>query len=312
MKFSKIIGEVDTKEKEQLVENCQNRLSEIFSELSIGWDQKLLGSQMGGDPLLMQLVAPMTHYCDLSGFNYLPIKLAYKKIAKKLELNLPLSEEDEEVVIKRNEYKKKYPQIIDTAGTNGKVFYWAPQFVLSRSKIGIRLLVGHEGMHAGLFHPKRRGTRIPSLWNIAIDFKSNYNLLEDLRIRGFRRPEETFKELADFVNLEDYAAFVRDPYNPPEKMKPFSPRTSLERILEPNYLTTDYNDPIVLYAEPNLRKELRQPEAIYDYLLKQAPVCKKCGNMYCYKLPEDVQEMKRKLEKIQEQNAKEHRNTKKM
>lgn len=306
MKYTRIIGEVDSKEKEKLVIDSQNYLSEVFAELSTGWDTNLFGSTMGGDPLLMQLVAPMPHYCDLTGYNFIPLKKSYDKITRKRDLFLPLSEEDEETLLKIKEYKTKYRQIIDTAATDGKVFYWAPHFVLSKSKIGVRLLIGHEGTHAALLHPSRRGHRIPSLWNIAIDFKSNFNLFEDLRARKFKKPEETFKELADFVSLEDYAAFVRDPYNPPDKMIPFSPRAAIERMLSPSYVETDYEEPVLLYAEPDLRKEFRQPEVIYDYLMNQVPRCNECGKMFCYKVPEDVLEMKRILKKIQDHNAKEY------
>lgn len=306
MKFSKIIGKIDSDEKKQLVDKCQSYLSEVFAELSTGWDINLFGSKIGGDPLLMQLVAPMPHYCDLSGFDYIPIKKACKKIEKKIELYLPLTKEDEENLVKKQEYNRQFPQIIETAATDGKVFYWAPQFVLARSKLGVRLLIGHEGMHAALLHPNRRGHRIPSLWNIAIDFKANFNVIDDLRARRFRYPEGLFRELADFISIDEYAAFIRDPYNPPAKMLPFSPRFIIERSLRSDYLESSYEEPTILFAEPNLKDELRQPEAIYDYLLKQVPKCEDCGNLFCYKVPEDVKEMKLKLKKIQEQNAKEY------
>lgn len=306
MKFARVIGEVDSEEKEQLVIKCQGYLSDIFAELSTGWNTNLFGSGMGGDPLLMQLVAPMPHYCDLTGYNFLPLKKAYDKAIRKTDLFLPLNEEDIDIIRKVKEYKAKYKQIIDTAATDGKVFYWAPHFVLSKSKIGVRLLIGHEGTHAALLHPNRRGYRRASLWNIAIDFKSNFNVIEDLRARKFNRPEKVFKELADFVNLEDYASFVRDPYSPPSVMLPFSPRTAIQRMISPGYVEIDHNDPIALYAEPNLIKEMRQPEVIYDYLMSQAPRCEECGKMFCYKVPEDVQEMKIKLKKIQDNNAKEY------
>jgi hypothetical protein len=306
VKFSRIIGEVDTKEKEEVVYKCQDYLSEVFTELSTGWDITLFGSRIGGDPLLMQLVAPMPHYCDLTGLNFAPLKKAYNKIDRKNDLNLPLSEEDVETLIRVKEYKQKHPQIIDTAATDGRVFYWAPQFVLSKSKIGVRCLVGHEGNHAALLHPNRRGHRIPSLWNISIDFKANFNVIDDLRSRKFKKPELLFKELADYVTLEEYAAFVRDPYNPPDKMLPFSPRFALQKMLEPNYVEVGYEDPTVLYAEPHLRDEMRQPEVIYDYLMRQVPRCEECGNLFCYKVPDDVRELKKKVRKIQEQNAKEY------
>jgi hypothetical protein len=312
VKFTKIIGEIDSKEKEHLVNRCQGYLSEVFAELSTGWNMNLLGSKVGGDPLLMQLVAPMPHYCDITGIDLIPLRKAFDRTDRKDDLNLPLNEEDLASIIRYREYKKKYPQIVETAATDGKVFYWAPQFVTAKSKLGVRCLVGHEGMHAALLHPNRRGHRIPSLWNISIDFKANFNTIDDLRQRGFKRPEVLFKELADYVTLEDYAQFVRDPYNPPEKMLPFSPRSAIQRMLAPDYVDSNYVEPTVLYAEPNLHKDMSQPEVIYDHLMRQVPRCDECGKLFCYKVPEDVQEMKRKLKKIQEHNAKEYGTGKKV
>ena len=312
MKLSKIIGSTNSNNETKLISDSQGYLSQIFTELAAGWETNIFGSKIGGDPLLLQLVAAMPHYCDLTGYNYLPIKKAYSRASKKLELNEALSDEAEKAILANREYNIKYPDIIDTAATDGNVFYWAPHYVLSKSKFGIRLLIGHEGTHAELLHPNKRGSRIPGLWNISIDFKSNYNVISDLRARKFRNPEQLFKELSDFVSLEDYASFIRDPYNPPQKMIPFSPKYSLEMMLNPNYVDLDDELPTILFAEPNLKEDMLRPEAIYNYLLEQVPKCDECGRLFCYKVPEEIKKIKKQIKEIQDHNAKKYGTEKRM
>ena len=58
---------------------------------------------------------------------------------------------------------------LPTAATDGKFFYWNPEFVLKRSKIGLRLIAAHEAWHAIYMHPARIGRRNPKLWNICVD-----------------------------------------------------------------------------------------------------------------------------------------------
>lgn len=304
MIYSKIIGENNTEETKRLVQKSQEYLSDIFAELSTAWTNQAFGSRLGGDPFLMQLVMPLPHYCDLTGYLYAPIDRSFQRVSRKMDVAIPLNKEDNEIITKKREFKSKYPQIMNTAGTNGKIFYWAPDFLLSKSKVGVRLLINHEGMHAGLLHPKRRMHRSPALWNICIDYKANFNLFEDLRARGIHRPEEKFKELGDYITLNEYSQFVRDPYNPPPKMEELSPTGSLKRMLDPDYVDKEVKNPFLLYADPNLSGDMLQPESIYAYLMSQAPICKKCGKQFCYKKSEEYKDLESKLTKIREQNVK--------
>lgn len=302
MKFYKIVGDVKTPEAEKIIEKCQTVLSEAFTEISGGSAIKL-GSKFGGDPLIMQLVVPMNHYCDMSGYNYLSFKKPIGKIQRKLDLAVPISKEDKELLEEEVAFKKKHRYILETAATNGKEYFWAPHFVVSKSKVGVRLLIYHEGMHSALMHPNRRGHRNPDLWNKAIDYKANHNAMCDIRAKTGADPKVLFKELGDYITIEEYASFIRDPYNPPEKMKKISPRYQIERMLEKDYIEKDDEPPFLLFADPVIPKDLEQPEAIYNYLLKQAPKCNECGKTK-YKVPEDIKEKKLKIKHIRESNAK--------
>ena len=119
MKFSKVIGKVDQK----LVEQAEDKLSQVFLELGTRYTNEHVGTGMGGDPLIFGLMYPVEHVCTM---------------------NIP------------------------TAATDGKRYYWNPKFVLKQSKIGLRIVCGHEAWHALYMHPQRRGSRLPKLWNLSL------------------------------------------------------------------------------------------------------------------------------------------------
>src|SRR5271167_3613900 len=142
MKFSRIVGKIDPK----LVSQAEDKLSKVFLELGVRYDNEHVGSGMGGDPLIFSLMYPVDHVCTL---------------------NIP------------------------TAATDGKRYYWNPKFIMKQSRIGLRIICAHEAWHAIYMHPARRGSRIPKLWNIAVDYIVNGTIMEDFKHRKMP-PEETF------------------------------------------------------------------------------------------------------------------------
>ena len=66
----------------------------------------------------------------------------------------------------------------DTAGTDGKHFYYNKEFILGLNKKELEFLFGHEVMHCVYDHMERRGSRDPNLWNIAADHVINLELVE--------------------------------------------------------------------------------------------------------------------------------------
>ena len=59
---------------------------------------------------------------------------------------------------------------IDTAATDGKMFYYNPYFIKALSTPERSWIIIHEVMHAALKHIWRCGSRIPEKWNYACDY----------------------------------------------------------------------------------------------------------------------------------------------
>lgn len=291
MQFTKILGKVDRK----IIDKSETQLSAVFTELAINYERRNYGSKIGGDAVIYQLVYPQPHIADCQALEF---DAEIAKIKSNAERSI-INEQEKDLIIK--ELKSKFGnRLLRTAATNGKVFYWAPQFINSLSLIGVRLVVGHEAWHGLYMHPSRRGSRNPGLWNIAVDFKVNFTLMEDLKARGFYQPDEIFKkELGNFVTLEEYASFLKDPFNPPAKLASWNPIHSLRKMANPGYQDpNNKNEPTMYYAEPKLSDTLKKPENIYEYLWSSVPVCKTCGKRPAW---HKSKEYKKLVEKINEQ-----------
>jgi hypothetical protein len=298
MKFNQILGKCDP----SIVLESSERLSATFTELAMGYKTKAFGSKMGGDVFLHQLVSPLKQVCDARA-------LEFDEEVEKMKSNPSLEEltkkEKEELI---QEIKQQLGgKLLRTAATNGTTFFWAPQFINKLSRIGLRLVVGHEGWHAIYMHPTRRGSRGKALWNIAVDFKVNFTLMEDLRMREFYNADDIFRtELGDFITLEEYANFLKDPFNPPQKLANWNPTESMKKMLNPGYETSGAKGQSFYYAEPKLSDELKRPENIYDYLLSKIPKCNTCGKVGVWKKPKEYLDMEKELSEINEKATQEH------
>lgn len=252
MKFSRVIGKVDPK----LVQQAEDKLSQVFLELGTRYNNEHVGTGMGGDPLIFGLMYPVEHVCTM---------------------NMP------------------------TAATDGKRYYWNPKFVLKQTRIGLRIICGHEAWHAIYMHPQRRGSRLPKLWNIAVDYIVNGTVMDDFKARKMDAKENFTKHLGKYMTLAQYAELLKDPFNPPkgfEDLKPgeedvADPGVSLpgptqDRELTPRELKElerREKKPKFYYADPDLDEEMRRPERIYDFLYNLLPKCPKCGSVGVYKMP---------------------------
>jgi len=67
---------------------------------------------------------------------------------------------------------------LQTAGTDGRHFYYNREFLESLDKSEMEFLMGHEVMHCVYDHMDRRGSRDPQLWNCAGDFVINLDLVD--------------------------------------------------------------------------------------------------------------------------------------
>jgi predicted metal-dependent peptidase len=187
-----------------------------------------------------------------------------------------------------------------TAATDGKRFYWNPKFVLKQSRIGLRIICGHEAWHAIYMHPSRRGSRLPKLWNIAVDYIVNGTVMDDFKARKMNAAEMFQKHLGKYMTLMQYAEMLKDPFKkikgfeevdpmvdgaPPEVELP-SPAEDRElsareiKELEKREKQTKF-----YFADPDLEEEMKRPEKIYDLLYALLPKCPKCGRVGMYQPP---------------------------
>jgi len=187
-----------------------------------------------------------------------------------------------------------------TAATDGKRYYWNPKFILKQSRIGLRIVCAHEAWHAIYMHPQRRGSRLPKLWNIAVDYIVNGTVMEDFKARKMDPADNFQKHLGKFMTLAQYAEMLKDPF---AKQKGFDeidpladtsapvvelPGPNVDRDLtleEQKELERREKVVRFYYADPNLEDDMKRPEKIYDFLYNLLPKCPKCGSVGVYKNP---------------------------
>jgi predicted metal-dependent peptidase len=252
MKFSKVIGKVDPK----LVQQAEDKLSQVFLELGTRYNNEHIGTGMGGDPLIFGLMYPVEHVCTM---------------------NMP------------------------TAATDGKRYYWNPKFVLKLSRIGLRIVCAHEAWHAIYMHPTRRGSRIPKLWNIAVDYIVNGTVMDDFKARKMDPKDNFTKHLGKYLTLAQYCELLKNPFKPIKGMEDIQPTMDdvngpaidLPAANEDRELTVEEQKelerrekkPKFYYADPDMDEEMRRPEKIYDMLYALLPKCPKCGSIGMYQPP---------------------------
>jgi predicted metal-dependent peptidase len=73
---------------------------------------------------------------------------------------------------------------IETMATDGRFMYFNPEFVNRLNEEEIKGVTAHEVWHCALRHMTRRGHRDPTKWNLATDFRINYDCIE----AGFKLP----------------------------------------------------------------------------------------------------------------------------
>jgi predicted metal-dependent peptidase len=195
---------------------------------------------------------------------------------------------------------------IPTAATDGRRFYWNPQWVCNISLLGNRLASYHESGHALYMHPQRRGSRIPKLWNIAVDYIVNGMAMEDLKIRlksDVKAAEYFVKGLGNFLTLQQCIEMYKNPFAPiagsenwiPDPEEHSCPHTPLPAPDDDRELTEDEKKELerrsqkttFYFADPNLPEDMKRPEMIYDALLQHLPKCPECGRVGVYFKPDE-------------------------
>ena len=186
---------------------------------------------------------------------------------------------------------------IPTAATDGKRYYWNPKFVMKQSRIGLRIICAHEAWHAIYMHPQRRGSRLPKLWNIAVDYIVNGTVMDDFKARHRDAEADFTKHLGRFMTLPDYCQLLKNPHTVIKGFEDLkitdvesNPVVDLPNANEDRELTPEEQNELerrekkikFYYADPNLEADMKRPEKIYDLLYSLLPKCPKCGRVGMY------------------------------
>lgn len=78
---------------------------------------------------------------------------------------------------------------IPTAATNGKDFYFNPNFTKTLSEPELNWLVVHEVMHPALQHLWRKGDRISDMWNEACDYAIHDILMQFKKCADYKKSD---------------------------------------------------------------------------------------------------------------------------
>lgn len=102
-------------------------------------------------------------------------------------------------------------QKIDTAATDGKSFFWNPEFLASLDVNAVQTVMSHESFHVLFYHcdPSRAAGKEPRKWNIAVDYVVN-GVIEHDHVKSGR--DQKFKlwegPLGNPITFQDYLAWV--------------------------------------------------------------------------------------------------------
>ena len=101
---------------------------------------------------------------------------------------------------------------LDTAATDGKNYYWNPEFLSSLSADQAATVMSHESYHVLFFHcaPERAGGMSPSEWNIAVDYIVNGVIETDHDKSGRRAKQPVIWDgpLGQAIPLQHYLEWI--------------------------------------------------------------------------------------------------------
>jgi predicted metal-dependent peptidase len=155
-------------------------------------------------------------------------------------------------------------------------------------------------------HPQRRGSRLPKLWNIAVDYIVNGTVMDDFKARKMDPKEMFTKHLGSYKTLEEYCELLKNPFKDQGLIddaieEQNAPKVELPKPNEDKELTEEQVKELerrekkekFFFADPGLEEEMRRPEKIYDLLYNLLPKCPKCGSIGIYQKPKSEKDKKK-------------------
>jgi predicted metal-dependent peptidase len=275
MKFSRILGKIDPK----LVQQAEERLSKVFLELGVRYDNEHVGSGLGGDALVFSLMYPVEHICTLSiptaatngrQFFWSP-KFVLKHSIKGLR-----------IVCAHEAWHAIYMHPSRRGSRNPKLWNIAVDYIVN-------------GTVMEDFKARKRDP--------AVEFSKN--LGRYMKLDQFcELVKDPFAKIPGFEDLNPTA---EDPDGKPAEL----PAPTEDRELTDNerkMLEKREKGVKFYYADPDLADEMKRPEKIYDLLYALLPKCPKCGRLGIYQKPDpDQKKDKQKGKKDKKQSGKDQK-----
>jgi predicted metal-dependent peptidase len=120
------------------------RLSRLRKKLSDGLAKIALNPNQGGNPFLFSFIFAKPHY-----------------------------------LVDHRPDQPKEKKNFHTAATNGKAFFWYPDFLEQLNEIELQIILSHETYHVILDHSKRMIGKNRKIMNIVLDYHVNYMVDRD-------------------------------------------------------------------------------------------------------------------------------------
>jgi predicted metal-dependent peptidase len=262
MQFSKIIGKIDPK----LIEAAEDKMSKLFIELSLNYENTFVGSQIGGDILVFTLIYPVEQVATL---------------------NMPTAATDAKFYY----WNPKFIIKKSLLGLRFIAYHEAMHAIYMHPQ------------RRGSRHPKLWNIAIDYIVNGMVledlQIRKKKEIHDQKALIEYSDNLFT-KEVGRHMRLEQYAQLLKDPFSPVKGFEDLDFRSldkethiELPHPGENRELTKEEQKELerrekkvgLYFADPDLTEEFKSPEAIYEYLYKLLPKCPKCGSIGKYKMP---------------------------
>jgi predicted metal-dependent peptidase len=266
MKFSRVIGKIDP----QLIEQAEERLSKVFLELAVRYDNKHVGTGYGGDSLIFSLMYPVAHVATLNlptagtqGTMYFwNPKFILKQSIKGLR-----------IVCAHEAWHAIYMHPMRRGSRNPKLWNIAVDYIVNGTVMEDFKARGHDAV-AEFSKNLGRFMTLPQFCEL---IKNPY-----AKIPGF----------------EDIVPVATDPNAPvvelpaPDEDRELTPEECQELEKREKRVKASF-----FYADPDLGEDMKSPERIYELLYNLLPKCPKCGALGMYQKPKKKDDKKDGQEK---------------
>ena len=258
MKFNKIIGKIDPR----LVAQAEDKLSKVFLELAVRYDNGHVSTGMGGDPLIFSLMYPVDHVCTL---NIPTAATDGKRYYWNPKFILKLSHRGLRIVCAHEAWHAIYMHPARRGSRNPKLWNIAVDYIVNGTVM--------EDF-------KKRNMNAPA---------------EFTKHLGRYMPFDTFCKFVEnpyqkIPGFEDINPDIEDPNGNNSSCDLPGPSEDRElTVQERKELEKREKGVRFFYADPDMEEDLKRPEKIYDILYSKLPKCSKCGRLGVYPKPKKGQ-----------------------